>query len=236
MTDLGAQKSVRADGARALAKHLVEEIESGRLAAGHKLPAERELSETFSASRGAVRRVLANLKEMGLITQTVGSGTFVSDDVQTVAPMQVHSPAKAIQTSPAELMEARLLIEPQMPSLIVRYATTADFDRMDECIVRSEAAQTIEEFEHWDGALHQAFAEATHNSFFLKILELTTLIREEGEWGRLKKNSLTPERRSQYEVQHRSIVAALRDRDEVLARQKLEAHLLQVQRNLFGRE
>lgn len=236
MTDLAAHKSVRADGARALAKYLVEEIESGRLPAGHKLPAERELSETFNASRGSVRRVLANLKEMGLITQTVGSGTFVSDDVQTVAPAHSDSPIQSIQTSPAELMEARLLIEPQMPSLIVRYATAADFDRMDECIVRSEAAQTIEEFEHWDGALHQAFAEATHNSFFLKILELTTLIREEGEWGRLKKNSLTPERRSQYEVQHRAIVAALRDRDELLARQTLEGHLLQVQRNLFGRE
>jgi len=236
VTDLAAQKSVRADGARALAKYLVEEIESGRLPAGQKLPAERELSETFNASRGSVRRVLANLKEMGLITQTVGSGTFVSEDVQAVAPLQVQASAKVLQTSPAELMEARLLIEPQMPSLIVRYGTAADFDRMDECIIRSEAAQTIEEFEHWDGALHEAFAEATHNSFFLKILELTTLVREEGEWGRLKKNSLTPERRSQYEVQHRAIVAALRDRDEVLAKQTLDAHLLQVQRNLFGRE
>lgn len=182
-----AQKSVRADGARSLAKYLVEEIESGRLAAGHKLPAERELSESFQASRGSVRRVLSNLKEMGLITQTVGSGTFVSDNIGSLIPaVQPPAPSK-IQTSPAELMEARLLIETQMPSLIVRYATAADFERMDECITRSEAATTIEDFEHWDGALHQAFAEATHNSFFLKILELTTLVREEGEWGRLKK-------------------------------------------------
>lgn len=234
MSETVAQKSVRADGARSLAKYLIDEIESGRLAAGHKLPAERELSESFQASRGSVRRVLSNLKEMGLITQTVGSGTFVADNVGQLIP-PAPAKASAIQTSPAELMEARLLIETQMPSLIVRYATSSDFERMDECIERSEAASTIEEFEHWDGALHQAFAEATHNSFFLKILELTTLIREEGEWGRLKKNSLTPERRSQYEVQHRTIVSALRDRDERLSRELIEAHLLQVQRNLFGR-
>ena len=230
-----AQKSVRADGARSLAKYLVEEIESGRLAAGHKLPAERELSESFQASRGSVRRVLSNLKEMGLITQIVGSGTFVSDNISQIIP-HIETTPSTIQTSPAELMEARLLIETQMPSLIVRYATTNDFDRMAECIDRSEAATTIEEFEHWDGALHQAFAEATHNSFFLKLLELTTQIREEGEWGRLKKNSLTPERRSQYEEQHRAIVNALRDRDERLSRDLIEAHLLQVQRNLFGRD
>jgi len=235
VSEMVAQKSVRADGARSLAKYLVEEIESGRLPAGHKLPAERELSESFQASRGSVRRVLSNLKEMGLITQVVGSGTFVSEDVERLIPQIEAVHPSVIQTSPAELMEARLLIETQMPSLIVRYATAADFEKMDECIGRSEAATTIEEFEHWDGALHQAFAEATHNSFFLKILELTTQIREEGEWGRLKKNSLTPERRTQYEEQHRNIVSALRDRDERLGRELIEAHLLQVQRNLFGR-
>jgi DNA-binding FadR family transcriptional regulator len=230
VSEMVAQKSVRADGARSLAKYLVEEIESGRLAAGHKLPAE-----SFQASRGSVRRVLSNLKEMGLITQIVGSGTFVSDNISQIIP-HIETTPSTIQTSPAELMEARLLIETQMPSLIVRYATTNDFDRMAECIDRSEAATTIEEFEHWDGALHQAFAEATHNSFFLKLLELTTQIREEGEWGRLKKNSLTPARRSQYEEQHRAIVNALRDRDERLSRDLIEAHLLQVQRNLFGRD
>ncbi|WP_410951419.1 FadR/GntR family transcriptional regulator [Pseudomonas sp. S1(2024)] len=234
MSEAVAQKSVRADGARNLARYLVEEIESGRLPGGHKLPAERELSESFQASRGAVRRVLSNLKEMGLITQTVGSGTFVSDNVSQIIP-QVQARPTSAQTSPAELMEARLLIETQMPSLIVRYATASDFEKMSECIVRSEAATTIEEFEHWDGALHQAFAEATHNNFFLKILELITQVREEGEWGRLKKNSLTPERRSQYEGQHRAIVDALRDRDEKLSRELIEAHLVQVQRNLFGR-
>ncbi|QEU01884.1 FadR family transcriptional regulator (plasmid) [Pseudomonas oryzihabitans] len=218
-----------------MARYLVDEIESGRLAAGQKLPAERVLSETFQASRGSVRRVLSNLKDKGLITQTVGSGTFVAENVQLVLPVVEHAPA-SVQTSPAELMEARLLIETQMPSLIVRYATAADFAKMEECIVRSEAASTIAEFEHWDGALHQAFAEATHNSFFLKILELTTQIREEGEWGRLKKNSLTPERRRQYEEQHRAIVNALRDRDEQLSRELIEAHLIQVQRNLFGRD
>lgn len=235
MSGVNAQKSIRADGARNLAKYLIGEIEAGRLTAGHKLPAERELSESFQASRGSVRKVLANLKEMGLITQTVGSGTFVSDQVDQFVDKMTPL-AVAVQTSPAELMEARLIIEPQMPSLIVRHATLADFERMETCIERSEAATTIEDFEHWDGALHQSFADATHNSFFLKILELSNQIREEGEWGRLKKNSLTPARRTEYEQQHRAIVAALRDRDASRARELIEAHLLQVQHNLFGRD
>jgi len=59
-------------------------------------------------------------------------------------------------------------------------------------------------------------------------------IREQGEWGRLKRHSLTPERRMEYEAQHRAIVEALRDRDAEQADLVLTGHLLQIQQNLFG--
>jgi DNA-binding FadR family transcriptional regulator len=235
--------SVRAEGARALASYLEEAIRTGRLREGVKLPAERELSEEFGASRGAVRRVLADLKGRGFITQVVGSGTFVlpQKDVAAAAvrveaqnAQAAHGAQEVVQTSPAELMEARLLIEPLMPGLIVRYATAADFARMVECIERSEAAQSIEEFEKWDGELHKTFALATHNSFFLRVLELTNEVREQGEWGRLKRKSLTAERRAEYEAQHRAIVDALRDRDADLACELLTGHLKQIRHNLFG--
>ncbi|WP_176026268.1 FadR/GntR family transcriptional regulator [Robbsia andropogonis] len=239
MGEIEAKGTVRAVGARALAAFLVDEIASGRLSDGVKLPAERQLSEQFGASRGAVRRVLQDLKDRGLITQSVGSGTFVCPGAAKFLPatsleVLAMEDMDHQQTSPAELMEARLLIEPLMPKLIARNGTGADFVRMMECIERSEAAQTTEEFEHWDGELHRTFARATHNSFFLKVLELTNRVREQGEWGRLKRRSLTPERRTEYEVQHRAIVDALRDRDADAASDVLTAHLRQIQHNLFG--
>jgi DNA-binding FadR family transcriptional regulator len=230
-----ARLPVRAEGARALASYLEDGIRSGALREGVKLPAERELSEEFGASRGAVRRVLADLKGRGLITQAVGSGTFVLPGWN--APETATAPVEkreVVQTSPAELMEARLLIEPLMPGLIARYATAADFARMVECLEHSEAAKNIEEFERWDGELHKTFALATHNSFFLRVLELTNEVREQGEWGRLKRKSLTPERRGEYERQHRAIVEALRDRDAELACELLTGHLQQIRHNLFG--
>jgi DNA-binding FadR family transcriptional regulator len=227
----------KAEGAKALSRYLREGIASGALRAGVKLPAERELSERFGASRGAVRRVLSGFRERGLITQTVGSGTFVAAGA---APAQgeaapLATPALALHgnVSPAELMVARRLIEPLMPSLIVRNATAADFAAMQQCIEQSEAADSIEGFEHWDGELHKALAVATHNGFFVHILELTQRVRDQGEWGRLKAKSLTGERRAQYERQHRALVDALRDRDEAGAQRMLVQHLDQIQRNLF---
>lgn len=227
MDDIGS--GLRAEGAKALTRFLLEAMAGGQLREGMRLPPERALSERFGASRGSVRRVLADLRERGLIVQAVGSGTFVTAAAHALAPAR-----PALQTSPAELMQARLLIEPLMPALIARNATGADFARMAECLERSEAARDIEDFEHWDGELHQAFATATHNSFFLQILELANRVREQGEWGRLKRNSLTAERRAQYERQHRAIVAALKDRDAGQARTLLLEHLEQIQRNLFG--
>lgn len=238
MDEVGVDSPVRAAGARALAVYLMDEIASGRMPGGMKLPAERQLSEQFGASRGAVRRVLQDLKHKGLITQTVGSGTFVLPGAAQSLPSRESMPdaETSAQTSPAELMEARLLIEPLMPRLIVRNATSADFARMVECLEHSEAAQTIEAFEHWDGELHRTLALSTHNSFFLQVLALMNRVREQGEWGRLKRRSLTAERRREYEAQHRALVDALRDRDAEEATEILTAHLRQIQRNLFGME
>lgn len=232
MDDLLSKLGTRAAGAKALARYVLEEMAAGRLREGVKLPPERELSQRFNTSRGAVRRVLGELRQQGLITQAVGSGTFASAAAHSLqAPSSARGPA--LDTSPAELMEARLLIEPLMPALIALNASAADFALMQECLEKSEAAQTIEEFEHWDESLHRSFAQATHNSFFLHILDLTNRVREQGEWGRLKRNSLTAERRRQYETQHRGIVEALKDRDAAQARALLLEHLEQIQRNLF---
>lgn len=175
---------LRAQGAKDLARFLMDAMSSGQLRDGMRLPPERALSEQFSTSRGSVRRVLADLRDRGLIVQAIGSGTFVAPGAQRLAPV-ASTAQPALHTSPAELMQARLLIEPLMPALIVRNATNADFARMHECLDHSEAARSIEEFEHWDGELHKAFAVATHNAFFLQILELATKVREQGEWGRL---------------------------------------------------
>jgi DNA-binding FadR family transcriptional regulator len=233
MIEASVLQGIRAQGGRALAEHLLAEMAGGKLREGVRLPPERELSERFGLSRGSVRRVLSKLRDHGLITQTVGSGTFVSAKAETLIRSNAES-TMPMHVSPAELMAARLLIEPLMPGLIVQHATAADFQRMAECLDEGEAAQTIEVFEHWDEELHKSFALATHNAFFVQILDLTNKVREQGEWGRLKRMSLTDETRRQYELQHRAMVDALKDRDAKLARRLLTEHLQQIQDNLFS--
>lgn len=232
MDEILSTLTLRSEGALELARQLVTGIQGKRLIAGMKLPSERDLSTEYGISRGTVRRVLSELQQLGLVESAVGSGTFVSGQADVLLRQVITLPA--IHVSPAKLMEARQLIEPLMPALIVRNATAIDFERMNECARQSECASTIEDFEYWDGELHKTLAIATHNPFFILALELSNKVREQSDWGSLKKNSLTPERREQYERHHRQIVAALIDRDAETAESALRAHLAQVASNLFN--
>lgn len=62
----------------AVADRLRGEILAGRLAAGSRLPSERELSLALGVNRLTLRAALARLEAMGLVTTRHGSGTEVS--------------------------------------------------------------------------------------------------------------------------------------------------------------
>lgn len=220
------------DASAHLRDTLLDRLKSGTWRAGHRIPTERALCEQFGLGRSAVRRVLAQLKEAGLITQTVGSGTYVTEQAAGLLPALGATPLAT--TSPAELMEARMALEPAIVELVVRNAKPADFARMTQCCDQAEQATTLDEFEHWDGLLHEVIAEAAHNSFISTVFRLMNQARAQGEWGMLKRKSVTPERRAAYQREHRALVAALRERDLAAAQAQTHAHLLHVRRNLLG--
>jgi DNA-binding FadR family transcriptional regulator len=221
------------DSALALRDSILDNLNSRKWRAGHRIPTERELSGQFNLSRSAVRRVLADMKERRLITQTVGSGTYVSEQVDE-ALRAASNDAAGLPASPAELMSARMALEPSIMAMVIVGATSLDFARMDECCDNGEAASSLELFEHWDGLLHEVIADAAHNSFISTVFRLMNQARAHGEWGALKRLSATPERRVQYQREHRALVAALRDRDGARATELCLDHLVHVRRNLLG--
>ena len=62
-----------------IADSLLERIESGELAPGDRLPAERELSELLGVNRMTLRQALEKLEVQGLLTRRQGDGTFISE-------------------------------------------------------------------------------------------------------------------------------------------------------------
>src|SRR6056297_1615381 len=94
-------------------EHLISAIERGAYTSGSRLPTERELCEQLSVSRSAVRNALAVLEGEGRIVRIAGSGTYVAElDIDAAAR------GSSLVTSPAQVMEARMTIEPQLSHLV----------------------------------------------------------------------------------------------------------------------
>jgi DNA-binding FadR family transcriptional regulator len=229
MASSNSTRSATRGGAQRARDFIMSAAADGTLPPGARLPTERELARRFAVPRNAVRKMLAQLEAEGSITRHVGRGTFLTSHGE--GPRLKDSVA---HTSPAELMEARLRIEPALAEMIVTNATPADFERMEMCLDKAERATTLDEFELWDAALHQAMANATHNRFVVWVLDMVTAVREQAEWGKLKDRIVTPERRIRYQEEHRNVVRALRDRDAERARACILTHLQHARRNLFG--
>lgn len=220
-------RSASRAGAARLRQFILQGIDEGSLPPGERLPTERALVERFTLARSAVRRTLATLEAEGRIARFVGRGTFVA------GPAGHEGAEMPLDASPAELMEARLLIEPAFAELVVSKASSVDFERMERALAAAETAVTIDAFETHDNELHEAIVAATHNRFLVAIYERVALLRRQAEWGTLKERSMTVERRLAYQREHRLIVQALRERDPARARAAMVAHLRHIARNMF---
>ena len=217
-------------GGQQVRQWLLDMLASGQYAAGSKLPTERAVADRLAVPRSAVRNALAALEAEGMVVRLIGSGTFVAEPA-----VEMRSALVTVgDASPTEIMEARLLIEPRIAALAVAHATLSDFERMESCNRNAETSDDFERFEHWDAALHQAIAEATHNRLIVGLYTAITRARDQADWGELKRRSLTPERRDHYREEHRRIVAALRARDAQGAETALLDHLRRVRQNLLG--
>jgi DNA-binding FadR family transcriptional regulator len=204
---------------------LVRRIKSGDWAAGARMPTERELASHYEAARNTVRRALRRLEEQGLIDRSVGRGTFVLGGRESTGMAFRRRIASA---SPADIMEVRLIIEPQVAALAAHRASDADLTRIEAALRESLVAKGLAEFEHWDGDLHLAIICAARNELLIDQCRAINSVRNQPAWNKLKQRTLTPDRRNQYDKQHTRLVSALRERDAAAAQGIMREHLLMI--------
>jgi GntR family transcriptional regulator len=77
---------------------LVDDIESGRLQAGARLPSEPELVAEFRVGRPTVRQALALLRQEGWAVTRKGSGTFVADQRPRVSLLDFDGLSRSLSS------------------------------------------------------------------------------------------------------------------------------------------
>jgi DNA-binding FadR family transcriptional regulator len=216
-------------GAEQVAADILRRIDSGEWPDGYRVPPERELAATYGLARNTVRRALLALDDR--LVRIVGRGTYVRGGPP---PDGLAGAERLKQASPADLMEVRLIIEPQAAALAARRASAEELAAIEALLARSLAARGIAAFETWDAALHLAIFRATKNALLIDYCEAINAARHQPHWHRLKQKSATEERRRQYDADHEAIVAALLRRDAEAARRLQHRHLTRVSANLFA--
>jgi len=208
---------------------LRQAILDGRYAHGEQLPAERQFAASFGASRAVVRTALNRLEAERLVTRRPGAGTFVNfrtrGDTDDVAQL----------TSPLELIEVRLGIEPNMVRLAVLNATARDIERLAHAIARMESSSgDTESFTLWDEEFHQLMADATRNPLMVWVYRQINAVRGHSQWNAMKDKVLTAERIAEYNQQHAALFEAIRTRDVEAAVAIVTNHLHYARRQLLG--
>lgn len=214
---------------------IFDQIASGRLNVGDKLPSEHEICEKFGVSRPVVREALLRLRADGLVTAHQGLGTFVS-----------HQPAPRLKTfSDVQNVGAYLRAQEVRVALEGDAARLAALRRTDEQLhkIGEAHAAFVEELEHGrvspeaDLAFHASIAEASGNDFYLGVLE--TIHESISGFMRLTL-SLTRtgsrQRAQRVADEHAAILGAIREQDAERARIAMQFHLGQARHRLVDRD
>ncbi len=221
----------RTSDASSVSAALRRQILNGEYLHDEKLPAERALADQFSCSRGTVRAAMERLEEQQLIERRIGSGTYVS----------YHGRADDIEianiTSPLELIDVRLGIEPQIARLAVANASARDIARLEKALIAVEQCtenSDPEAFTIADEHFHLTLAECTGNALMLWVYKHINDVRSHRQWSAMKDKILKPARVRKYNQQHRELFEAIAHRDVDAATNVTWAHLDMARRDLLG--
>lgn len=224
---------------RLIAERIAQKIRSGEFPVGGRLPAERDLAEILQVSRSSVREALIALELSGYVEVRVGSGVYVtapregSGNAATTAAATDSTPAIsriAGDIGPFELLEARLLIEPECAALAAQQGTEEQLARIRES---HEAMSAAGAPSHHNEAFHAAIAAACGNSALeAVVMHIWDLTEASPVCERLDEHFVDGKVWDVALHEHDRITDAILDRDPIRARHAMYAHLLAIMARL----
>ncbi len=211
-----------------IAAQIEQRILSGELRQGDRLPTEDELEEQFQASRTSVRQAMKSLAQKGLVEMRPGRGTIV---INATSQAMHHSLELLMRVGQdgretnSLLVEVREMLEPEIAFLAATRATQEQVPAMQLAVKAMDASlQDVETYIAADNQFHRSLAQATQNVLVLALIDsIVDLLSEQRKQIFAVEGG--PERGQVY---HKQILEAIVHRDPIMARQAMQAHLLQV--------
>lgn len=217
--------------------NIKEQLFSGELRPGDRLPSVAALSEQLEISQASVREAYRVLESLGVVEVVQGRGTTVaatfegsSSDEGAFGFFQM-----AERQSQSYLFEVRKLLEPELAGLAAARATATEVEAIYSAAVEMENLfRQVQDFIEPDIRFHELLAIAAHNPLMLRMLtELSNLLLDSR-----RHTSRIPGASEKAIHYYKLIAAAIRDQNPESARTLMYQHIADVERdNLnFGRE
>lgn len=217
-------RSRKASSSEQVLNHLRGLIQQGKLKAGERLPAERELAEMLNVSRPTLRAGLRSLAALGVLESRHGSGTFIVDidgpPSLDSSPLRLMAALRGFTSE--EMFEARLALETTAAALAAERATNDELAMLAQELDENFASvDDPDNFLIHDVQFHRGIAMASHNRIIAALTEMvvnamydtrkTTVqhalnLRDSAEW-------------------HRRTYRAIRERKIDQARETMREHL-----------
>ena len=204
-------------------------IQSGSLGPDARLPTERELSDQLAVSRRAIRLALESLEAEGLIWRRQGKGTFAGSPPD---PTGALAAAIVGDTTPADIMEARLALEPALAALCARHALPSHIERMRHLAQRTLEAPNPDSAELWDGTLHRLIAQTAGNRPMMTMLALLDEVRGNETWRAIRSMARSAETKRTSDREHHAIIDAIESGLPEAAAEAMRVHLHSLIENL----
>jgi GntR family transcriptional regulator, transcriptional repressor for pyruvate dehydrogenase complex len=138
-------------------------ISTGAILPGAKFSPERELAKEFGVNRASLRQALKVLEIMGVLTQRVGDGTYLSASAESILKEPLDFLILLDDISHHELMETRMIVEPELAARAAERSTTEDLVSLRRAIAAMENCRTNQERLEADLAFHQCIFRASGN-------------------------------------------------------------------------
>ena len=149
---------------------ILEQIMSGALNEGDKLPSENQICRSFQVSRPTVREALMRLHADGLVTTRQGSGSYV----QRRPPDQLMRLARVADIAGMlRCLEVRMALEGQAAALAAQRRTPKQMEGITAALAALQAAFKAGAVPaQADFEFHRAVASASGNALFSDLLEM----------------------------------------------------------------
>ena len=226
-------KVTRQKASHQVLAQLKEGISNGTFPVGEKLPSENLLAEAFGVSRVPVREALGILEVSGIISSRQGGGHRVEQH----SLLSKYQPLVLEIADPDEveaLLEMREVIEQQAACMAAERHTEQEL-RAIELALNDFKRCTLDEGligHREDYLFHRAIMQASHNPFFVQILDnmhelyLGVLVYS------LSKNLGRQDEHQRVIDEHQRVFMAIKARDPAAATAAMQNHLSNVRGKL----